>query len=242
MSCLRSPAHRSFLHLCVLVSLLFSALPHSVAPLYAQDTTQDTAGQNAMEQDAAGKQIFLPLVANTGQAAPAPVTSPTPPSATDNHAMDDYALAELARQRDEAPFVAPEARATGPLNQVGQWGPVVTWPFVLASAATLPDGRIIAWGGNNVNSFSGGSFTYSSIWDPTTGQFLSRNRSGHSMFCAIPTMMEDGRVFVNGGDGDSPLTSIFDYRTNQWSSSNTMNTGRWYPGSVMLPNATKSLR
>ncbi|MCB0083645.1 MAG: DUF1929 domain-containing protein, partial [Caldilineaceae bacterium] len=174
--------------------------------------------------------LFLPVAA---------VATRPPADATtlDQHAQDDYALAELARQRNEPPFQIPEAQAaaTGPLNQVGQWGAAVSWPFAFASAASLPDGRIIAWGANNQRSFTGGTFTYSSIWDPATGQFLSRNRNGHPMFCAIPTTMEDGRIFVNGGDADSALTSIFDYRTNQWSSSDTMNTGRWYPGSVMLP-------
>ena len=48
-------------------------------------------------------------------------------------------------------------------------------------------------------------------------------------------MMEDGRVFVNGGDANTNKTSIFDYRTNQWSRTNNMNSGRWYPGSVAMP-------
>jgi len=204
---------------------------------------------------AVGTRLFLPLVVNntpgrSSDTAPTPVPDPTaPPVAAEpeitatpaapltGHAASDYALAEAARQRNEPVFVPPvEAAATGPLNVVGRWDAPVTWPFAFAAAASLPDGRIIAWGGNNPTSFSGGTTTYGAIWDPAAGALQSLNRSDHSMFCAIPTMLEDGRVFVNGGDGTRERTSIFDYRTNSWSRSDDMTTGRWYPGSVALPS------
>ncbi|MEM7111379.1 MAG: PKD domain-containing protein [Chloroflexota bacterium] len=160
-----------------------------------------------------------------------------------DHSGDDYDLAEQARQRNEPPFqmdaaTAARMRAPANLSEDGEWSAPVTWPFAFASASNLPDGRILAWGANNQFSFNGGNFTHASVWDPDTGQFLSRNRTGHPMFCAIPTMMEDGRVFINGGDADSPLTSIYNGDNDTWSSSDTMSTGRWYPGTVMLPNDT----
>ena len=191
--------------------------------------------------------MFTGASAVLGQEEPTPTTlylpfmgqqsQPEPTAAQPQHENDDYALAEAARQRNEPRFVAPEigTRATGSPSQVGQWSGVTTWPFAFASGANLPDGRIIAWGGNNPRSFNGGNFTYSAVWDPQTGTMTSRNHGDHSMFCAIPTMMEDGRVFVNGGDANTNKTSIFDYRTNQWSRTNNMNSGRWYPGSVALP-------
>ncbi len=167
-----------------------------------------------------------------------------------SHVDEDYAAAELARQRNEPAFVAPEQEslsadeplaqqalaADEPLDQVGQWGPVTTWPFVFASAANLPDGRIIAWGGNNRTTFNGGSNTYTGIWDPTTGQIAEDNYAQHSMFCAIPTMRENGQVFVVGGDGTRERTSLFDYRTNNWQRIDDANIGRWYNGSLQLPN------
>ncbi|MCB0112062.1 MAG: hypothetical protein KDE53_39335, partial [Caldilineaceae bacterium] len=180
-----------------------------------------------------------PTVAQSDSApTPEPQPDPTPASApSSGHEAGDYALAEAARQRNEPPFVAPvKAAAAGPLNVVGRWDSPVSWPFAFASAAGLPDGRIIAWGGNNPTSFSGGTTTYGAIWDPAAEQLQSLNRSDHSMFCAIPTMLDDGRLFVNGGDGTRERTSIFDYRTNQWSRAEDMNTGRWYPGSVALPS------
>ena len=56
------------------------------------------------------------------------------------------------------------------------------------------------------------------------------------MFCAIPNMLEDGRVFVNGGDGTRQRTSTFDFRTNTWIRLQDMSVGRWYNGAVALPN------
>ena len=159
-------------------------------------------------------------------------------SAAKLHVEDDYTMADEARRRNEPRFIATttQVQAIGSPSAVGQWGPIVTWPFAFASAASLPDGRIIAWGANNLRSFNGGNFTYASVWNPANGQFLSRNHNDHPMFCGIPNMLEDGRVFVNGGDANTNKTSIFDYRTNQWVRSNNMSTGRWYPGSLALPS------
>jgi len=205
----------------------------------------DIAEPIALDNGESPNKLFLPTIMGMESAPPlenTPIeTTPVDPPhdhATHDHDHDDYVLAELARQRNEPPFVAPQidAAATGPLNQVGQWGAVTTWPFVFATAVSLPDGHIAAWGGNNTTSFSGGTSTYASVWNPANGQFQSINHSDHSMFCAIPTMLEDGRVFVNGGDGTRERVSIFDYRNNTWTRSNNMSTGRWYNGAVALPN------
>ena len=230
-----------------LFAMLFQPAPRVGAQ--AVDPTDDPVAVDAANSTA--RHVFLPLVANqvtdtlllqaeSQEQSPTPIEPPLPAAThvhDDSHAHDDYALAEAARQRNEPPFVAPAtAAATGPLNVVGRWDAPVTWPFVMATAANLPDGRIIAWGGNNTNSFSGGTSTFAAIWDPATGQFLARNHTDHSMFCAIPTMLEDGRVFVNGGDGTRERTSLFDYRTNAWTRVQNMSVGRWYNGAVALPN------
>ncbi|MCE7990242.1 MAG: DUF1929 domain-containing protein [Caldilinea sp. CFX5] len=240
-----------------LLALWVCLLSMTLQPaLVLRAQTVDPADATTVENaDAATpRHFFLPLAANVAtsntadtlllqaepQAQSLPPVEPLPAAThvhDDSHAHDDYALAEAARQRNEPPFVAPaNAAATGPLNVVGRWDPPVTWPFVMATAANLPDGRIIAWGGNNARSFSGGASTFAAIWDPATNQFLSRNHTDHSMFCAIPTMLADGRVFVNGGDGTRERTSIFDYRTNAWTRVQNMSVGRWYNGAVALPN------
>ncbi len=155
-----------------------------------------------------------------------------------DHAAFDAELAEKARAYRA--FVAPAkllaAQAPQDLARLGMWNSVETWPFVIASAASLPDGRIIAWGGNNPRSFSGGNNTLAAVWDPVARQITSINHNDHSMFCGIPVMLEDGRVLVNGGDGTRERVSTFDYRSNSWRRVEDMNAARWYPGSVALPS------
>jgi YVTN family beta-propeller protein len=158
--------------------------------------------------------------------------------ATDAHAKYDLELAIKAR--GNAAFVAPTnlpmAVAPQQLNELGTWGPVRNWPFAFASAANLPDGRILAWGGNFETYFNGGDRTFAAYWNPANDQITSVNNDNHSSFCGIPTMMADGRVFLNGGDGTRERVSIYDYRNNRWTRSDDMQRTRWYPGSVMLPN------
>ncbi len=178
------------------------------------------------------------------QATPTPTPTPAVPTHTHSGPVDEDHIkrdAELAAQAKEfGAFVLPPimrvAATPAELGLYGLWNSVTTWPFAFASAASLPDGRILAWGGNNPRSFSGGTTTYAAIWNPTNNTITAINNNDHSMFCGIPTMLEDGRIFVNGGDGTRERVSIFDWRTNTWTRSNDMNRGRWYPGSVALPN------
>lgn len=161
-----------------------------------------------------------------------------PGTVDEDHLAYDKLLAEKARNYPG--FVTPSdlvyAKTQQQLSQLGLWSGVTTWPFAFATVANLPDGRLLAWGGNNLRFFNGGFNTYAAIWNPANNQITSVNHNDHSMFCAIPTMLEDGRVFVNGGDGTRERVSIFDWRTNVWVRAEDMNRGRWYPGSVALPN------
>ncbi|MBI1761205.1 MAG: NPCBM/NEW2 domain-containing protein, partial [Acidobacteria bacterium] len=174
--------------------------------------------------------------ANDGDAMPA--HSHAPGTVDEDHVAHDAELAK--RARNFAGFITPKdivyAAAPEQLSQLGLWSGVTTWPFAFASVATLPDGRLLAWGGNNLRYFNGGANTFAALWNPANNQITSINNDDHSMFCAIPTMLEDGRVFVNGGDGTRERVSIFDWRTNLWTRAEDMNRGRWYPGSVALPN------
>src|SRR4030095_14221327 len=111
-------------------------------------------------------------------------------------------------------FAAPADPQEG-----GKWESPISWPFVPVSAATLPDGRILGWASNERLRFPAGpERTYTAVWDPQTGQFLDILHPTHDMFCGNQVMLEDGTVYVTGGrnEGNSPWTSMFDYRTNQW--------------------------
>jgi hypothetical protein len=165
-----------------------------------------------------------------------------------NHHLEDAYLAEKARIAETQGKVKVLRKQNLPIvNGInpaiyGEWSQLTIWPFAFASAANLPDGRILAWGGNNPFFFAGSPiiYTYAAIWDPVTNTLTEADHPTHSMFCGIPVMLEDGRVFVNGGIRRDPvstfLTSTFDYRTNNWTQIESMAAGRWYPNTVALPN------
>lgn len=121
----------------------------------------------------------------------------------------------------------------------GEWGPIIDWPHVPVSMANLPDGRILTWASNERDAFPGGrpEFTYAATWDPVTGEFIELPHPSHDMFCAAIVMTADGRVFIAGGrnSGNSPWTSLFDFRDNSWTPLENMHRGRFYPTGVALP-------
>jgi DNA-binding beta-propeller fold protein YncE len=123
----------------------------------------------------------------------------------------------------------------------GSWGPILVWPHVPVSIANLPDGRILTFSSNEPNSFPGSSqdeYTHAAVWDPETGTIHNVPHPSHDMFCAALVMLESGEPFVMGGrnQGDSPWTSFYDFRNDQWVQIENMNRGRWYPTAVYLGN------
>ena len=144
-------------------------------------------------------------------------------------------------------YAGPEDPGEG-----GQWGAVIDWPHIAVSAANLPDGRILTWSGSERETWPTDEQTYSATWDPQTGEFVEIFHDTHNMFCAHLAMLEDGRVFVNGGRNqtNSPWTSIFDFRDDGWVQiENMASGGRWYPttlaladGDIMTSIGTASLQ
>ncbi|MEZ4699345.1 MAG: putative Ig domain-containing protein [Rhodothermales bacterium] len=153
------------------------------------------------------------------------------------HAESDGYWAERA-QAYPAFEVDPGAlrvAAANELSALGEWGPVLEWPHIPVSVANLPDGRILTWASNQVDAFPvGPEYTFAAAWDPKTGAFQLVPHTSHDMFCAHQVMLEDGRVFVNGGRNTVATTSYFDFETNTWTTVQPMNNGRWYPTTVAL--------
>jgi YVTN family beta-propeller protein len=142
-------------------------------------------------------------------------------------ALNAEDVARLAQSQIQAPHIG------------GQWGKIIPWPHIAVSAANLPDGRVLTWSGSERAIWPAEEKTYSATWNPQTGEFVELLHQGHNMFCAHLAMTEEGKVFVNGGrnGSDSPWTSLFDYRDNQWTQVQNMLTGgRWYPTTVALPS------
>ncbi|MCD8534135.1 MAG: putative Ig domain-containing protein [Verrucomicrobia bacterium] len=158
----------------------------------------------------------------------------------DDHQESDQYWAELAKLLPAYEVQPQQLRVAAPNERylMGNWSSKISWPHVAVSAANLPDGRILTFASNERTSFPGGrpEFTYASIWDPATNQFKDVNHGSHDLFCGHLVMLENGRVFVNGGRNTVPLTSEFDSRTDSWLKLQNMTVGRWYPTTTYLPN------
>ncbi len=87
-------------------------------------------------------------------------------------------------------------------------------------------------------SFSVGVKPY--VWDPVANTHTATTEPGYNIFCGGHSLLENGQVFVTGGDfADStgvPNASIYDPVGGSWTFLPNMNAGRWYPTNTVLPN------
>ena len=122
-------------------------------------------------------------------------------------------------------------------SEIGDWGPVIAWPEIAISAASLPDGRVLTWSSTETNAFpSNAEFTHASVFDPETESFITVDNDFHDTFCAGIATLENGVIVAAGGNPDDRKTSSFDPATLAWSRLDDLNDLRWYGATVTLPN------
>lgn len=114
--------------------------------------------------------------------------------------------------------------------ELGEWGPVVSWPIVAVHANLLSNGKVLVWG----SATSG----LPQVWNPASGAFTPYP-SPALLFCAGHAFTRGGRLVVIGGhisgDHGIPNITLFD-NTSGWTSSRPMPRGRWYPTATTLPD------
>ena len=82
---------------------------------------------------------------------------------------------------------------------LGSWGPVIPWPHIAITAASLPDGRVLTWSSTETDAFPADrEFTHSAVFDPTALTFQTVDNNFHDMFCAGVSTLEDGRIVAVG--------------------------------------------
>ena len=119
----------------------------------------------------------------------------------------------------------------------GSWGPVIAWPHIPISIATLADGRVLSWSSTETNAFpSSTELTHSAIYDPSTGTFQTTDNNFHDMFCAGVSTLEDGRIVAAGGNPYDTRVSAFNPSTLVWQALANMNETRWYGTLLALPS------
>src|SRR6266550_2871817 len=116
---------------------------------------------------------------------------------------------------------------------VGQFSPVMTWPYKEVHAHLLPTGRVLWW-----PSFSDGDNP--TLWDPSTNTNTPVTHAGANIFCSGHAFLPNGQLLVAGGHLDSwiGLPNAYTYNSldNTWTRLPDMNNGRWYPTNTTLPN------
>ncbi len=75
---------------------------------------------------------------------------------------------------------------------IGEWSPVMTWPYKAIHAALLPTGKVIFW-----PAFDQGDNP--TLWDPATNSITAAPHVGSNIFCSGHAFLPDGRLLVAGG-------------------------------------------
>ena len=130
-------------------------------------------------------------------------------------------------------------------NLTGKWAAPVALPLVPSSGAVLPNGKLLLWAADGPYSQgSGVGRNYSVLVDPGTGPVQSFTTVlGHNMFCTGITVLDDGRIMMNGGgvessDTGATATSIYDPATNAFSRIQDMIVPRGYNANTILTDGS----
>ncbi|KAF2680123.1 carbohydrate-binding module family 32 [Lentithecium fluviatile CBS 122367] len=122
-----------------------------------------------------------------------------------------------------APYTPPPASK-------GIWTSTINLPLVAASAAMLPNGKVLLWSAYARDNYGGSrGYTQTAIFDPATGGASSRTvtNTQHDMFCPGISLDFDGRVIVTGGS-NAAKTSIYDPSSDAWIPAPDMKVARGY--------------
>ena len=119
------------------------------------------------------------------------------------------------------------------------WSPLIGLSLVPASAANLPNGKVLLWAANDRFGFGGSGQTYTSNFDPLTQTATEAlvTQTGHDMFCSGTSNLPDGTLLINGGE-DSAKTSLFNPATGAWTPGAAMNIARGYQGNTVLQDGS----
>ena len=128
----------------------------------------------------------------------------------------------------------------------GQWSQQSDWPMIPIHAVLTPQGKILTWG---VEGMDSGQFVYD-VWSPESGTGTSSHNTiasniGISSFCSAGLLLpETGNVLMPGGDArpegatNTGITGVAQFNTqnNGLSKARDMSYARWYPTSITLPD------
>jgi hypothetical protein len=160
---------------------------------------------------------------------PFAITIDTTQFTNDVHSIGAYAI-DFANNVGNATAIS--VSFSNSVGQGGQWSSLIQLPIVPVHSALLRTGEILMWDAQELGA-SGG------VWNPSTQAFTAVT-SPVNLFCSGPNQLPDGRIAVVGGHIDThqglPDLTIFDPATKKWTVGPNMQFGRWYPGTMTLPD------
>jgi hypothetical protein len=113
---------------------------------------------------------------------------------------------------------------------------------IFHTATLLPNGKVLVVGGNTSESAPTGALKTSELYDPTTGtwQMVSHDLST-PRYMHTATMLSNGEVLIAGGGnsdinvhGFPTVTELYDYTTDQWTTSGDLNVGRYQHTATLI--------
>ena len=116
---------------------------------------------------------------------------------------------------------------------VGQFSPLMTWPYGAVHAHLLSTGQVLWW-----PSFDNGDNP--TLWDPSTNTNTPGTQAGANIFCSGHAFLPNGQLLVAGGHITNwvglPDAYTYNPLNDTWTRLPNMNNGRWYPTNTTLPN------
>ncbi len=100
------------------------------------------------------------------------------------------------------------------------------------TATTLPDGRVLAVGGQGA---------LAELYQPATGTWQATGAMRRSRTSATVTLLADGKVLVAGGFHGTTVevtAELYDPATGSWTLTGAMGTGRYYHTATLLADGT----
>ena len=118
-------------------------------------------------------------------------------------------------------------------DTIGQFSPVMSWPWIAVHAHLLPTGKVLYWPQFNLGDNP-------TLWDPSTNTNTAGTHAGANIFCSSHAFLPNGQLLVAGGHiaNNVGLVNAYTYNplNNSWTRLPDMNNARWYPTNTTLPN------